>query len=158
VSKPSSLHGIGILVRNPTFGRWTLDARKENKMTRKNVTGAVVASIFFLLLCRISLASQLFEAPRAFPIGVQPQSVAVGDLNKDGIPDLAVVNGGSGNVSVLLGDGAGTFQPALSYAAGVGPSSVVIADLDGDGRPDLVVANSGSNNVSVLFGNGDGTF
>src|SRR5260370_714015 len=79
-------------------------------------------------------------------------SVAVGDFNGDGVPDLAVIN--AGRVSVLLGDGDGTFQAARSFGAGDIPTSVVVSDFNGDGMPDLAVANYGSGNVSVLLGNG----
>src|SRR5437867_3084843 len=82
--------------------------------------------------------------------------MAVGDVNGDGRPDLAVANVNSGDVSVLLGNGDGTFQPALTFAAGYAPYSVAVGDFNGDGRPDLsTIAGTG---VSVLLGNGDGTF
>src|SRR5207245_2738785 len=103
------------------------------------------------------------DARRDFAVGTNPQSVAAGDFNGDGGPDLAVANSGSSNVSVLLGNGDGTFQAARTFAAGTTPASVAVGDVNGDGRPDLAVANSGSiygayNNVLVLLGNGDGTF
>jgi 6-phosphogluconolactonase (cycloisomerase 2 family) len=84
--------------------------------------------------------------------------VAVGDFNGDGKPDLVTANYWSGNVSVLLGNGDGSFQAHVDYGAGSGPSSVAVRDFNGDAKPDLAVANYGSNNVSVLLGNGDGTF
>jgi FG-GAP-like repeat len=84
--------------------------------------------------------------------------VAVGDFNGDGKLDLAVANNGSNNVSVLLGNGDGTFQPALNFTVGSNPSSVAVADFNGDGKPDLAVANNDGNNVSILLGNGTGTF
>jgi hypothetical protein len=98
-----------------------------------------------------------FLAPLAYYAGQEPFSVAVGDLNGDGTPDLAVASGTSW-VSVLLGNGDGTFQAARNFSAGTGPISVAAADLTGDGTLDLVVANESSDNVSVLLGNGDGTF
>ena len=61
-------------------------------------------------------------------------------------------------MSVLLGNGDGTFQAAVNYPAGLNPFSVAVGDFNGDGKPDLAVANYGSNTVSVLLGNGDGTF
>ena len=64
----------------------------------------------------------------------------------------------SDNVSVLLGNGDGSFQSAVNYGAGDGPSSVAIGDLNGDANLDLAVANRYSDNVSVLLGNGDGSF
>ena len=61
-------------------------------------------------------------------------------------------------VSVLLGNGNGTFPGATTFATGSMPFSVALGDVNGDGKPDLVVANSHSNTVSVLLGNGNGTF
>ena len=87
-----------------------------------------------------------------------PHSVAIGDVNGDGRPDLVTANRGSDDVSVLLGDGDGTFRPQTDFAAGGSPYAVAIGDVNGDGRPDLVTANYGSGDVSVLLGNGDGTF
>ena len=102
-----------------------------------------------------------------FATGSLPYSVAISDLNADGRPDLVVANWvdyaePSGTLSVLLGNGDGTFQAKNDYPAGTRPGSVVAADLNADGRMDLAVANtpvfSSTNTVSVLLGNGDGTF
>src|SRR5215467_2264079 len=97
-------------------------------------------------------------APLAFDAGSDPFSVAVGDVNGDDRLDLAVANFGSDNVSVLLGNGNGSFQTARNFPAGKEPAAVAVGDFDGDGHLDLAVANSGSGNVSVLLGNGDGSF
>src|SRR5439155_969855 len=82
-----------------------------------------------------------------------PISVAIGDLNGDAKPDLAVANNGSvsNTVSVLLGDGAGGFGSKTDFATGASPRSVAIGDMNGDGKPDLATANLGSNTVSVLL-------
>ncbi|MCH8149419.1 MAG: VCBS repeat-containing protein, partial [Planctomycetes bacterium] len=61
-------------------------------------------------------------------------------------------------IGVLLGNGDGSFQAAVSFAAGESPRSVAVADLDGDSVLDLVTANFSSDDVSVLLGNGDGSF
>ena len=92
--------------------------------------------------------------------GPNPASIAVGDFNKDGIPDLAVANSGSGTVTILLGKGDGTFTqaPNSPIAAGTYPWSLASGDFNGDGTPDLAVVNYGDNTVSILLGNGDGTF
>jgi hypothetical protein len=100
------------------------------------------------------------------------QSVVIADLNGDGKVDVAGAMSGnftganSGNIVVLLGNGDGTFQPAVTYGSGVGSGggSLAVADLNGDGKPDFVVATgetapvSGQGTVGVLLGNGDGTF
>jgi len=94
----------------------------------------------------------------SFDTAARPFAVATGDVDGDGIPDLASANQSGDNVSVLIGNGDGTFQARRDYATGIGPIGVTIADLDDDGMPDLVVANLSSNTVSVLINNGDGTF
>jgi predicted lipoprotein with Yx(FWY)xxD motif len=100
----------------------------------------------------------LFAAPRSFDTGSTPNSVAIGDLNGDGKPDLAIANQSSNTVSVLLGNGGGTFGARTDYGTGTNPTSVAIWDLNGDGEPDLAVTNYNSGSVSVLLGNGNGTF
>jgi FG-GAP-like repeat len=107
---------------------------------------------------RTLLSGLPFLSPTSFAVGSDPVSVAVGDFKGDGTLDLAVANRNSNNVSVLLGNGNGTFLPAVNYPVGNEPYSVTVADLNGDGTMDLVVANYASNSVSVLFGNGNGTF
>lgn len=99
----------------------------------------------------------LFTAT-GFPVGNNPVSQAVGDFNGDGHADLAVINQNSNTVSVLLGNGNGSFGPKTDYATGITPTSVVAGDFNGDGKLDLAAANFGSKSVSILLGNGDGTF
>jgi serine/threonine protein kinase len=91
--------------------------------------------------------------------------VTVGDFNGDGNLDLVVANrdvtndGVRGSVSVLLGNGDGTFQKAVNYPAGPHPTMVAVGDFNGDGKPDLAVADGfHDGGVSVLLGKGDGTF
>ena len=92
-----------------------------------------------------------FDPAVHYAAGNAPFSVAIGDLDGDRVPDLAVANENSDNVSVLFGVGDGTFEAALHHAAGDGPRSVAIGDLNGDRAPDLVVVNVNSANVSVLL-------
>src|SRR5207302_5093355 len=105
-----------------------------------------------------------FRAAQNFAVGLGAISLAVGDLNGDGHPDLAVANAGNpndlavadtGSVSVFLGKGDGTFQAAHNYPVTT-DLSVVVTDFNGDGHLDLALA--GGYGVSVLLGQGDGTF
>jgi len=93
-----------------------------------------------------------------YATGGLPTSVAVGDFNGDGKPDLAVGFERGSTVSVLLGNGDGTFQPPAAYDTGSAPLSVAVWDLNRDGNADLVTANAISNTVTVLLGKGNGTF
>ncbi len=105
-----------------------------------------------------------FENVPHFVAGSRPSSVAVADVNGDSRLDLVVANEGTcclysdSSVSVLLGNGDGTFQAARFFSAGGRPMSVAVGDVNGDGRLDLAVANALTDNVSVLLGNGDGSF
>jgi len=92
-----------------------------------------------------------------------PSSITVGDFNHDGKVDMAVANFNDNTVSVLRGNGDGTFQNAVNYAVGVNPTSVITADFDGDGYLDLAVANSdpfsfNPGTVGILLGDGAGNF
>jgi hypothetical protein len=99
-----------------------------------------------------------FEAHRDYATGVRPDSVAIGDLNGDGKPDLATANFGPDTVSVLLGRGDGSLQSKLDYRTGNDPESIVIGDVNGDGQPDLATADVGADTVSVLLNRGGGGF
>jgi len=123
--------------------------------------GFGVLSFGLLLLCVMAppASAQLqFSAPANYPVGIAPSNVAVGDFNGDGKQDLAVANSGSGNVSILLGNGDGTFQQAIHFTAGSPLTFVAVGDFNGDGKLDLAVANGSANMVSILLGRGDGTF
>jgi hypothetical protein len=89
-------------------------------------------------------------------------AVVVADLTGNGIPDLLVANDESGanpgEVSVLLGNGDGTFQPQVMYPVDHAPLSLAVGDFFGDGNLSVATANLGSSSVSVLRGHGDGTF
>ena len=82
----------------------------------------------------------------------------MGDFNGDRVQDLAVANYFDFTVSVLLGNGNGTFHAAGTFAVSSFPWSLAVDDFNGDGVQDLAAANLGSTTVSVLPGNGDGTF
>ncbi|HKI37278.1 MAG TPA: VCBS repeat-containing protein [Gemmataceae bacterium] len=106
-----------------------------------------------------------FLPAATYNVGSFPHSVAVGDLNNDGNLDIVTANlfGSTanefdGSVSVLLGQGDGTFLPAATYDVGNEPYSVAVGDFSHDGNLDIVTANLVDSTVSVLLGQGDGTF
>src|SRR5205814_9030079 len=106
-----------------------------------------------------------FRTKTDWPTGVNSRDVSIGDFDGDGHLDLAVANNYEtgveyvppGTVSVLLGNGDGSFRPKTDFSAGQLPRHVVVGDVNGDGKQDLVVANQ-VGPASLLLGNGDGTF
>jgi hypothetical protein len=85
-----------------------------------------------------------FQGHTQYPTGPAPNALALGDFNHDGKLDVATANNDSnltGTVSVLLGNGDGTFRPHVDYGTGVGPYSVAVGDFNKDGKLDLAVAN-----------------
>lgn len=158
-----------------------------------SLVAAVIGVLILLHTLPVLAQAPSFAPPVTYASGgYQPLSVALGDLNGDGILDIVVVNqcvasdscpsGGGyvclsadycshGAVGVLLGNGDGTFRPAVTYeTGGYLSSSVALGDLNGDGKVDLVVVNDCGAvpidsdgkcpyaTVDVMFGNGDGTF
>ncbi len=101
-----------------------------------------------------------FGAATTYNVGSLPTGVAIGDVNGDGIPDLAVANYGSNDVSILIGNGSGGFTPGPTptLAGQTGPYNVVIADFNGDGKRDVAFTNNLSASMEVYLGNGDGSF
>ena len=117
-----------------------------------------------------------FQAPRSFVIGAfattlrglfadgvpsYGRGLVLADFNNDGLLDVAVTNYSSGDVSVLLGRGDGTFEPQRTFDATTAPLALASADLNGDSVPDLVAVDSLATpgvTVASLLGRGDGTF
>jgi type II/III secretion system protein/VCBS repeat protein len=95
-----------------------------------------------------------------FAVGQSPVAVATGDLNNDSHPDLVVVNQTDNSLSVLLGNGDGTFTAATNspLATGQAPTAVTISDFNGDGVPDIAVTDPQTDSVSVYLGLGQGLF
>src|SRR6516164_2262760 len=99
-----------------------------------------------------------FGPPNLFSTGANPSSIAAGDFNGDGKADLVVANSTANTVSVLLGNGDGTFSTKNDFATGTTPVGVAVGDFNGDGKLDIATANANSNSISVLLGNGAGSF
>src|SRR6516165_7739772 len=131
------------LVRKP--------ARRANGLTRRYNYRPCVD------LLEDRTVPSFFTSP-TFPVGTTPHGEAVADFNGDGKADLAVVNEGSNTVSILLGNGDGSFRAKTDFATGAQPWGLAVGDFNGDGKLDLAVANRGARSLSILLGNGDGTF
>ena len=122
------------------------------------VTGLISGTIAILL----GDGCGNFERGQDVSVGAVSLSVVVGDFNRDGVADLAVVNARSNDLWVLLGRGDGTFEKR-SILDAVRPVALVVVDLNGDGYEDLAVTSLGQfsgypGTLSVFLGRGDGTF
>jgi len=162
----------GVLAYSVAVGDWNGDKKPDLAVVNQCQPGGSCDGTVTILL---SNGAGTFQTPPSFASGgYDADSVAIGDLNGDGKLDLVVANlcqvnpckqGNKGTVSVLLGNGDGTFRTAQAYATGgFGTSAVAIGDFNGDGNADVVVANQCSTSncqsggsVSVLLGNGNGT-
>lgn len=94
---------------------------------------------------------------------LEPLSIVKEDFNGDRIPDLAVANRSSNNVSIFLADGCDASSgflaaPNMTLPPGASPTFITAGDFNGDGKTDIAVANIGLNTVSISFGDGEGTF
>jgi len=145
-------------------GDGKLDVVTANQCAPTNCSNGIVTVL-------LGNGDGTYQAPVSYATGEETKAVAIADVNGDGRPDILAVNAcnsncSSGQVDVLLGNGDGTFQPAVAYNTGaVSSNSLAVADVNGDGKLDLLVlsvcssSSSCTNGVlSVLLGNGDGTF
>jgi hypothetical protein len=127
------------------------DGKPDLATANANYGGAGTVSVL------LNRGDGSFGAKVDYATGHFPVSIAIGDLNGDGKPELVTANGDANSVSVLLNSGDGSFQPNLDDPTGT-PVSVAIGDLNGDGKPDLATANIGANSISLLLNSGDGSF
>jgi hypothetical protein len=101
-------------------------------------------------------------ATSTYTVGNEPVALLAADFNGDHILDLAVANelgrGANQCLSILIGNGDGTFKPAVNYAGGHAPRGIASGDFNNDGILDLAVANNDGDDVSIYIGNRDGTF
>ena len=101
-----------------------------------------------------------FTAGASYPLSENLSLIVAADLNLDGKPDLVITGSPHGGfapaVTVMLGNGDGTFAAPINSGTAAGPSAPAVADFNGDGKPDVAVSDAGS--VYILLGNGDGTF
>ncbi|MCU0321372.1 MAG: FG-GAP-like repeat-containing protein, partial [Chitinophagaceae bacterium] len=105
---------------------------------------------------KTAIAATDFQAKVDFATGTSPNAVAIGDLDGDGLPDLAIANSNSTTISVYRNTSISgsislsSFAPKVDIIVGGNPYAVAIADIDGDGKSEIASANFGDNNVSIL--------
>jgi hypothetical protein len=97
-----------------------------------------------------------FGAQRQFPVGLLPKAVAAGDMNDDGKTDLVTANAGSHDISVILGNGDGSFGPPIPGPLISSALDLEIADFDGDGHQDVALPDYDASTLRVFRGNGAG--
>jgi hypothetical protein len=160
--------GSAILLQAPSNDQISL---RERSFIMPGKIRFFAATLLVLLpLGHSASATVGFKPAQSYAVGTAPEMAAAADFNNDGKPDIAVVFfgdssvGDDGGVSILLGNGDGTFQPATKLSAGKNPTRIATGDFNSDGKSDLLVVRAGDASVSddgdatIFLGNGDGTF
>src|SRR5260221_13998838 len=122
-----------------------------------------VVAILLAVAFDSEVRAQSMSRSSAYNGGILTRSVVTGDFDGNGLVDLAVLSQGSnqvepGALSILLGNGDGTFRPLPKTFIGLSPANLLKGDLNSDGKPDLVIDMFGRSDFHVLLSNGDGTF
>lgn len=117
--------------------------------------GGISNQVFFPIT---NASSSVSFSTQSMAVGSNPNGIVTADFNGDGIPDLAIANQGSNTVSILLGDGDGTFTAGAPLDTGNQPATLVAGDFNGDGAIDLAVADVADSRILVFLGTGTGTF
>ena len=94
----------------------------------------------------------------SYKVGKNPTTVVTGDLNHDSFTDLVTTNIASNTLSILFGNGDGTFRDQVQLHVCQEPRSLVMGNFNQDGHADVALACSGGDEVMVLLGRGDGKF
>jgi len=146
---------VGVNPTSPVVADFNLDGRPDLAIANENSHNVTIL---------LNKGGERFVQSPGSPVGVYasscPNSVAVGDFNVDGKPDLAVVGNCINSVNILLGDGVGGFSeaPGSPFRVGTPRGRVAVGDFNLDGKPDLALTNTFSNSITILLGNGMGGF
>ena len=118
--------------------------------------GSATISVFRNTSVSGSTTNNSFAPKVDFPTGIGPYFVSIGDLDRDGKPELAVANYGNATISIFRNTTTigsivnSSFATKMDFTTGTGPVSMSMGDLDGDGKPELAVANYSSSTVSIF--------
>ena len=120
----------------------------------------LAAAALFALLAAFAAAAETPNFPGAvsYPTGIEPLGIVAADFNGDGRLDLATANRGGNSISILIGNGNGTFKANVDYAVGASPTALSLGDFNKDGFLDIAALNSQGSSMSILLNRGDGTF
>ena len=139
--------GISYALSSVTTGDLNGDGRPDVVVAHDYQSSSAFSGIAVLF----GQADGMLAAPGRHAVAAFPEALVMGDLDGDGLTDMATVSWGSDSVSVLRGLGGGMFAPVVNYRTeGDRPRALAMGDVTGDGRPDLVAANGASASISVL--------
>ena len=159
--------------------RWNGSSRSTKYVNRRQVTATILATDVAkagtasvtvanptpgggtsnpILLPVTTAVTSVTLTDHDWGVGTNPVAMVTGSFNSDGNLDIAVANQGSNTVSILLGNGSGSFTPGVTLNTGNSPSALAVGDFNGDGHPDLVVANTADSSLTIFLGDGKGGF
>jgi len=147
---PPQPYAVGSGPQAIAVGDWNRDGRSDIAVCGQGSGSAGTVEI----LLGGADGTLIQPSPHKLAVGNMPTAADFGDFTGDGNPDLVVSNNQS--VTLLKGNGDGTFQAATTITAAGGATALVVADFDGDGKDDLAVAHPNSMGIVVLFGDGNG--
>src|SRR5437016_7942875 len=151
-------------VADCSLEEWCAIRMADDHSRCKSWNLVVVAIGFFLLMASGCTKQDPYVPPDLFyyfasyKVGKNPTTVTPTDVNQDGFTDLVTTNIGSNTLSILLGNGDGTFRDQVQLNVCKEPRSLALGMFNRDPYPDVVLACSGSDEVAVLFGRADGKF
>lgn len=139
---------------------------RSGKCDTPRRAGRSVLLLGILALCVTAACSKqdpyvppdLFYYFASYKVGKNPTTVTPFDINQDGITDLVTTNMSSNTLSILIGNGDGSFHDQVQLHVCQEPRSLASGQFNGDAFPDIVLACSGSDQIAVLFGRADGKF
>jgi len=138
--------------------RYELDERGNLVWWQDDISAYESYDTLFALLAGSVSGADAPISHRDLDAGSTPVAASLGDLDGDGNSDLVVANGGGSGVTILRGNGDGTFYDRRSFELDLSPATAALGDLDRDGKPDVVLAHPAGDRVMVWYGTGAGSF